>query len=421
MENRAICDAPVELRELDGALVISGYAATFDSLSHDLGGYREVIRRGAFDATMDEIKAGKRDVSARVQHDGGLSTIGRVSNGTLKLNIDSKGLHYTINPPDTVAGRDIATLVRDGYINKSSFAFSFRPDGRKWDRTTNPPTQELTGVNLIDVAPVDGPAYESTSVQARSAALASLQMESMRGRKSGIEIRANETAGPRVELYFLDQIVPSWLSRYLSDTMSSGEVVEALEAVPDASGIDVFINSPGGDVFEAMSIYNTLKEHPAPVNVYVRGLAASAAGIIAMAGDNIQMGEGSFLMVHNAWTIAQGNADQLQRAVNLLDKIDGEIAGIISRRSKNDADQVRQWMRDETWFTAEESVSAGLADRMAAMDATPPEMDGERCREMGYRNIPRELGGRGSIAVRPDMTAAEYRQLLNDDRKRVFK
>lgn len=159
----------VEIRkEKDGVNVLVGYAAVYNSLSEDLGGFREIIREGAFDAALKE----KPDVSARVQHQGGLSTIGRTTNGTLKLTSDDKGLRYEVKLPNTTAGRDIYELVQRGDIDKSSFAFSLRDEGDKapeqWFFESDPPTRELLNLNLHDVAPVDGPAYSATTVSARA-------------------------------------------------------------------------------------------------------------------------------------------------------------------------------------------------------------------------------------------------------------
>ncbi len=155
-----------ELRVVEGEKPkITGYAAVFDSESNDLGGFIEIIRRGAFDETLAE----NPDVAARVQHMGGLMTIGRTTNGTLKLKADKKGLHYEVDPANTSAGRDILELIRRGDINKSSFAFSLRGQtGARWNFEANPPRRELLSVNLHDVAPVDGPAYNDTSVAVRS-------------------------------------------------------------------------------------------------------------------------------------------------------------------------------------------------------------------------------------------------------------
>ncbi len=144
---------------------IAGYAAVFDSESNDLGGFIEIIRKGAFDETL----ASNPDVSARVQHQGGLMTVGRTTNGTLKLSVDKKGLRYEAMPPNTQAGRDIVELIRDKFITKSSFAFTLRGDGGdRWNFEANPPRRELLNLNLHDVAPVDGPAYNDTSVAVRS-------------------------------------------------------------------------------------------------------------------------------------------------------------------------------------------------------------------------------------------------------------
>jgi ATP-dependent Clp protease protease subunit len=423
-EHRSLSRHRVELREAGGKPLISGYAAIFDSPSVDLGGYTEIIRRGAFDASLKEIRDGKRDVAARIQHEGGLTTVARVKNGSLRLEVDARGLRYEFSPPDTSAGRDLLTLVRDGLIDQSSFAFSLRDKGEKWDTRKSPPLRELLNVNIHDVAPVDGPAYEATSVQARSAALASLEKAKMnipdyesRAAGSRIEKRAVE-GGSAVDIYFLDEIIPTWMARYMTDAMGAGDVVDALKDAPDAKTINVYINSPGGDVFEAATIFNTLKQHPAPVNVYIQGLAASAASYIAMAGDTIQMGEGTFMMIHNAWTVAIGNAQDMRAQAAFLDKIDGEIAGIYTRRTGQDLAQVKKWMRDETWMSAEDAVNLRFADKASAVVETSiTEADGERCRKMNFRNIPAALGGRGRIELRSNPSLEDWKAVLEAEMK----
>ena len=144
--------------------MIEGYAAVFNSLSEDLGGFREIIRQGAFDEALAKEDL---DVSARVQHEGGLATIGRTVAGTLRLSTDATGLRYEVDPPNTTAGRDIVALIRRGDINKSSFAFSLRENGELWHWESEPPTRELLNLNLFDVAPVDGPAYQRTTAEVR--------------------------------------------------------------------------------------------------------------------------------------------------------------------------------------------------------------------------------------------------------------
>jgi len=162
---------PAELRKAgDGARMLVGYAAVFNSMSHDLGGFREIIRPGAFAQSLEESP----DVAARIQHAGGLSTIGRTTNGTLRLKEDDFGLRYEVDLPPTTAGNDIAILVERGDISKSSFAFTLRDDGetepQRWHFDQDPAMRELFNLNLHDVAPVDGPAYEATSVMVRDGA-----------------------------------------------------------------------------------------------------------------------------------------------------------------------------------------------------------------------------------------------------------
>jgi ATP-dependent Clp protease protease subunit len=100
------------------------------------------------------------------------------------------------------------------------------------------------------------------------------------------------------------------------------------------------------------------------VTVHIDGLAASAASFVAMAGNEILIAEGAFLMIHNAWGISVGNKDDMRRYADLLETVDGTIADVYVSRTKNGADKVKKWMDDETWFTAKEAVSSGFADKM---------------------------------------------------------
>lgn len=171
-EFRSLTDEPVELREDEsGRPLIRGYAAVFNSLSHNLGGFVERIMPGAFDRTLREVAEGKRVVAMRVQHEGGLTTVGTTANGSLRLSVNKRGLLYeSLTLPDTTAARDLLELIRGGYITKSSFAFSVPSrDGERWLLDKAPAIRELLDVDLYDVAPVDGPAYEASSVSARVA------------------------------------------------------------------------------------------------------------------------------------------------------------------------------------------------------------------------------------------------------------
>lgn len=137
----------------------------------------------------------------------------------------------------------------------------------------------------------------------------------------------------------------------------------ALRTIGD-NEVTVKINSPGGDVFEGFALYNLLREHPAKVTVDVMGIAASAASVIAMAGDDVRMGLGTFMMVHNAWGLVIGNRHDLSDAAAMLEKIDGAISDIYESRTGLDRKALAEFMDAETYLTAKESVENGFADEV---------------------------------------------------------
>jgi ATP-dependent protease ClpP protease subunit len=132
----------------------------------------------------------------------------------------------------------------------------------------------------------------------------------------------------------------------------------------------VEINSPGGDVFDGIAIYNALRLHPAEVTTRVDGLAASIASVIAQAGDKRVMVASSQMMIHNAWGMTIGNRTDHEDMAALLDQQDEIIAGIYATASGKDADHFRGLMDAETWFTPEAAVAAGLADEVLSPTKT---------------------------------------------------
>ncbi|MFZ9372242.1 MAG: head maturation protease, ClpP-related [Limnohabitans sp.] len=133
-----------------------------------------------------------------------------------------------------------------------------------------------------------------------------------------------------------------------------------------ATSLTVFINSPGGSVFDGLAIYNALRQHPANVTVKVMGVAASAASFIAMAGDKIVMPENSFLMVHNPMGGVFGNAQEMRDWADTLDKIAASLIGIYVARTGKSEDEIKALLDAETWLTASEAVEMGFADEMEA-------------------------------------------------------
>lgn len=129
-----------------------------------------------------------------------------------------------------------------------------------------------------------------------------------------------------------------------------------------AKVINLHINSPGGDVFDGITIYNGLRNHAATVKVSVDGLAASIASIIAMAGDEVRMAKNSYLMIHRASSIAWGNDSEMLRVAKLLQKIDTTLVDTYQDKTGKNADEIKALMDAETWLTAEEALSYGFAD-----------------------------------------------------------
>lgn len=135
--------------------------------------------------------------------------------------------------------------------------------------------------------------------------------------------------------------------------------------------VTVKINSPGGDMFEGIAIYNLLRAHPAKVTVEVLGWAASAASIIAMSGDEIRMGLGSFMMVHNAWGVVIGNRHDMRDSAELFDGFDGAIVDIYEARTGMKRADIEKLMDAETFMGPSEAVKNGFADAVDGAIATP--------------------------------------------------
>ncbi|OFD89244.1 peptidase S14 [Bacillus mycoides] len=132
-----------------------------------------------------------------------------------------------------------------------------------------------------------------------------------------------------------------------------------------AGKIHVHINSGGGSAFDGVAICNQLKQHDAEIIVHIDGWAASAASVIAMAGDKIIMPSNTMMMIHQASTFEYGNADLFEKTARDLRKIDSALAASYKKRFVGTDEELKQLLQDETWLTAEEAVALGLADEIA--------------------------------------------------------
>lgn len=179
----------------------------------------------------------------------------------------------------------------------------------------------------------------------------------------------------------------------------------ALRAI-GAKPVTVNVNSPGGDVFQGLAIYNLLREHPAEVTVRVMGIAASIASIIAMAGDKVEMGMSSFLMIHNSWGAVIGNQNDMREAADTFAKFDAAMSDIYLARTGLKAKEIGDMMDAETFITAAEAVKLGFAD--TTVNQPEPASGGQARAEISAR---RRLD---SILARQGVPRSERRKLMRD-------
>jgi len=159
-------------------------------------------------------------------------------------------------------------------------------------------------------------------------------------------------------MYLYGQIGES----FFSEGITAKQVADDLKKLGKLSTLNVRINSEGGDVFQGKTIFTLLKDQSARVVAHIDGLAASSASLVAMAANEIKIAEGSFLMIHNAWSMSVGNAEEMRRTADLLDQVDQTIVSTYAQRTGNSPQAVSDWMAAETWFNASDAKKHGFAD-----------------------------------------------------------
>lgn len=190
------------------------------------------------------------------------------------------------------------------------------------------------------------------------------------------------------DLYLYLEIA-SWGGGYAAHSAKSFK--QEMDNLGEVDTLNVYINSPGGDVFEGNAIYNMLKRKgtKCKLNVYVDGLAASIASVIAMAGTNVKMPSNALMMVHNAWTVCLGNSIELRKAADNLDKVNIAIkqAYLDKAGLKLDDQTITNLMNDETWLTAQEAFNYGLCDEIVGQKNISNKYDNEVFKN--YKNVPK--------------------------------
>lgn len=162
------------------------------------------------------------------------------------------------------------------------------------------------------------------------------------------------------EIYLYGIIGTDWFG----DGVSAKQFADDLKSLGSVKTIDLRINSEGGSVFDGKAMYSLLNEHSAKIVVHIDGLAASAASFVAMAGDEIEIAEGGFVMIHNAYMVAIGDAREMRRSADMLETVNNTIIDVYAARTKSDRKTIAKMMDDETWMTGAEAVKNGFADKM---------------------------------------------------------
>lgn len=189
--------------------------------------------------------------------------------------------------------------------------------------------------------------------------------------------------------------------------VSALEFLDALDALDPAETdeIRLRINSPGGEVWEALAILNNLREFDAKVVAQVDGIAASAASFIACAADETVMSPNTQLMIHDAWGLCVGNATDMHQVGDLLDQVSNNIADIYATKAGGSVDDWRTTMQGEAWYLAAEAVEAGLADSVAGEE--PAEGDADPADAFDLKGIGLKYAGRAEAPAPASHTPSE--------------
>lgn len=172
------------------------------------------------------------------------------------------------------------------------------------------------------------------------------------------------------------------------DEVTPKQFKEDLDALGDIDILNVYINSPGGDVFAGQTIYSILKRHKAQVNVYIDGVAASIASLIAMAGDRVIMPANAMMMIHNPWMFAVGDSQYFRKVADDLDKIRESMIVAYESKSALTVDEIKEIMDAETWLSAEDCLEYGLADEIEDAKEAAACIDNKYFAY--YRNVPEQ-------------------------------
>lgn len=192
--------------------------------------------------------------------------------------------------------------------------------------------------------------------------------------KTLFAIKQQVTKPNALDIYIYDDVKDDsynwWTDEKEESETSAKYIKKVLESNQNATEINLYINSYGGDVKEGLGIYNQLKRHPAQVTVYIDGFACSIASVIAMAGDKVVMGTNALMMIHHASMGVFGNAEELRKAANDVEVIDQASCSsyLTKAGEKLNEDTLKQLLDNQTWLNAEQCLEYGLIDEIAGQE-----------------------------------------------------
>jgi ATP-dependent Clp protease protease subunit len=219
-----------------------------------------------------------------------------------------------------------------------------------------------------------------------------------------LRISASAADGKETTIDVLDVIGADWFG--------SGITAKSISSkLKDAGSVVVNINSPGGDFFEGVAIYNLLRAHAGKVTVNIMGLAASAASVIAMAGDEVNIARAGFLMIHNAWCLAMGDRHDMADAAEFLAPFDAAMVDVFAARTGKKTSELTAMLDNETWINGEDAVRQKFADALLAADAVK-----EDAKAKAEAKIPNAMRRLDEVLAKQGMPRSERRSLIKEIR-----
>jgi len=196
-------------------------------------------------------------------------------------------------------------------------------------------------------------------------------------------LKIENKAKDRADIWLYGDIGESWSG----DSVTAKDLSDELKNLAGVKEITLRINSPGGNVFDGLAMYNALKKFPARIVTEIDGMALSIASIIALAGDEVRMAGNAVYMIHNPWTMTAGDAAEMRKVADQLDLVRDSLAGTyaIKTKDRSSLEQISEWMNAETWFNSDEALKAGFVDEITDPIEIAAKYDLSRYH---YKNMP---------------------------------